>query len=665
LIEFPPASAVVDGARPAQAADSHRLPQQRRRVEWPPNAKQLIAHASPAEQIFYGGAAGGGKSIWLVVALVGFAATHPNVQVAIFRRHYKELHQSIVPMVLSMLPRGTYRFDKQLGRLEFPHNNSIVWFLHCARESDVILYQSSNWRKLGIDEASHMTQFIVDYLTTRVRGDYRQAQVLLGSNPGGPGHGWLKRRFVRPTGLDVGPRPSPRPLEVWRPYPPREKPDQYMMSRVFIPAFVQDNVEMVKADPHYFDRILALGGAKARQLAYGDWDSNDGMMFGPDWEAEHIVSESDTTLLTLGFHPQQIIPWHVIPRSDWRPPQSATIFGSIDYGYGAPWSFHLHAILPGGHIRTFFEFYRAGIRDRVQAEMIRTAIGRLMEPVSAGGCHMQRPQWLVYDPQMDNTRERGRAHREHQRRLPAGPHGERPGRAADCRREVVAQVAHPAHQGRPGAVGRRAAALADHAGLPGADSYVAGNADRPGRPGGHRRGCRGSRLGGVRPVPRASADSAAGETLLRARRARPAQSGRAARRPVAARRGGRRDTAADHQHHSRLRSDGDARQQTARGGDSVSGGVHVPPGRADSRRDGGRGDGCRPPARSPAVMVEDRPQPMMHGYSSADGKRSAFMFREERGTTWTVERHQGSRQLSTTKGLSSRDARWACVEWTR
>jgi hypothetical protein len=64
-------------------------------------------------------------------------------------------------------------------------------------------------------------------------------------------------------------------------------------------------------------------------------------------------------------------------------------------------------------------------------------------------------------------------------------------------------------------------------------------------------------------------------------------------------------------------------------------------------------------------MVEDRPQPMMHGYSSADGKRSAFMFREERGTTWTVERHQGSRQLSTTKGLSSRDARWACVEWTR
>jgi hypothetical protein len=378
-------------------------------VECPPNAKQLIAHATAAEQIFYGGAAGGGKSIWLVVALVGYAAIKANVQVAIFRRHYKELHQSIVPMVLSMLPKGSYRFDKQLGMLTFLHNNSIVWFLHCARDSDVILYQSSNWRKLGIDEASHMTQFIVDYLTTRVRGDWRDAQVLLGSNPGGAGHGWLKRRFVRPAGWDVngpfaGGRPSPRPLEVWRPYPPKEKPDQYMMSRVFIPAFVQDNVEMVKADPHYFDRILALGGAKAQQLAYGDWDSNDGMMFGPDWRAEHIVSSDDTKLRTLGFHEQQIIPWHVIPRTDWRPPQAATTYASVDYGYGAPWSFHLHAILPGGHIRTFFEFYKAGVRDRQQAEMIREAIGRLMGPASEGGCHMQRPTWLVYDPQMDNDR---------------------------------------------------------------------------------------------------------------------------------------------------------------------------------------------------------------------------------------------------------------------
>lgn len=371
----------------------------------PPNAKQAIAHASPAESIFYGGAAGGGKSIWIVVSMLVFCALTPNVQAAVFRRRYKELHQSIIPMVLSLLPKGAYRFDKSLGKLSFPHNNSILWFLHCARESDVILYQSSNWRKLGIDEASHMTQFIVDYLTTRVRGAESQVQILLGSNPGGPGHGWLKRRFVHPVGLEVGRhRPSPKPMEVWRPLPPAINPKQHMMTRVFIPAFVQDNTELTRFDPHYMDRILALGGAKAKQLAYGDWDSNDGMMFGPDWEAEHIVREADSTLLQLGFHVGQIVPWHVIPRPDWTPPQGATIYGSIDYGYGAPWSFHLHAILPGGHIRTFFEFYKAQVRDREQARMIANALRRFMSPEQAGGFSMQKPQWLVYDPQMDNDR---------------------------------------------------------------------------------------------------------------------------------------------------------------------------------------------------------------------------------------------------------------------
>jgi hypothetical protein len=194
---------------------------------------------------------------------------------------------------------------------------------------------------------------------------------------------------------------------VWRPYPPKDDPTRYMATRVFIPAFYSDNVEMLKFDPHYLERsILPIGGAKARQLAYGDWESNDGMMFGPDWEAEHIVKASDTTLLDARVHAaaDPAVARRAARAGRWRPPQSATIYGSIDYGYGAPWSFHLHAILPGGHIRTFFEFYKAGVRDSEQARMIRIAIERLMASAGDGGCGMQLPEWLVYDPQMDNDR---------------------------------------------------------------------------------------------------------------------------------------------------------------------------------------------------------------------------------------------------------------------
>src|SRR5262245_54155739 len=115
-----------------------------------PNAKQALAHATPAEHVFYGGAAAGGKSLWLLVTILTFAALTPGVECALFRRRYKELQQSLVPKALAMLPRGAYRFDKQIGKLEFVHNGSIVWFLHCAREADVILYQSANWKKLGV-----------------------------------------------------------------------------------------------------------------------------------------------------------------------------------------------------------------------------------------------------------------------------------------------------------------------------------------------------------------------------------------------------------------------------------------------------------------------------------------------------------------------------------
>src|SRR4051812_35646065 len=199
----------------------------------PPNAKQAIAHASPAEQVFYGGAAYGGKSIWILVTMLAFLArAAQGIEAAIFRRYRTQLHQSLIPMALGMLPKDAYHFNSQLGKLEFKHNKAILWFLYCARESSVVLYQSSNWRKLAVDEASHMTQHQVDYLNTRVRGDENQVALLLGSNPGGPGHGWLKRRFVQPMGAEVGPRPSPRPLEVWRPYPPREDPKRYMATRV-------------------------------------------------------------------------------------------------------------------------------------------------------------------------------------------------------------------------------------------------------------------------------------------------------------------------------------------------------------------------------------------------------------------------------------------------
>lgn len=383
----------------------------------PPNAKQAAAHASPAEHIFYGGAVGGGKTVWLCVVAIMTCLMHAGVHVAIFRRHFTELTQNVIPQILALLPPHYAKYNSQTRCFRFP-NGSILWLGHCARENDVYLYQGNQWVKLLIDEASHMTKFIIGYLTTRLRSPRRDVllQLLMGSNPGGRGHGYLKRGWVRPEGWDISHLMSqPQPLEVWRPRPPKDRPNRYMPTRQFIPAYFSDNYILQTADPNYLDRVIGAlvgpgGGkdsAKGKQLAEGDWDINDGMMFAEDWHASKIVTKDDTVLLSLGLVEHQVIPWHVLPStavSGWRPGPTAKIYGSVDYGFGAPFSFHLHAVMPGNHVRTFREIYRPGLRDEHQARAIRRLLERLMTKPEDGGMGIQKPEWIVYDPQMDGSR---------------------------------------------------------------------------------------------------------------------------------------------------------------------------------------------------------------------------------------------------------------------
>jgi hypothetical protein len=260
----------------------------------PPNAKQAIAHASPAEHIFYGGAAGGGKSRWLLVSVLTFAALNAGVECALFRRRRTELERSLIPQALAMLPRDGIAYNGQLGKLEFKHNGSIVWFLHCAARP------GRHHPPVGqLEEARDRRGVAHDAAPGRLPDVARARQRRAG--PGAarlePGRPWARlaeAALRRAGGLEVGPRPSPKPFEVWRPYPPKDDPTRYMASRVFIPALYSDNTEMLRFDPNYLERsVLPIGGAQARQLAYGDWDINDGMMFGPDWLAEHIVKPHD------------------------------------------------------------------------------------------------------------------------------------------------------------------------------------------------------------------------------------------------------------------------------------------------------------------------------------------------------------------------------------
>lgn len=376
------------------------------RVRCLPQPKQSLAHVSLADVLFYGGALGGGKTEFSLVEAVTLCLQHPFGKVALFRRTLKQ-HREIISRFRQLVPRDIARYNSQDHIATF-YNGAQLWFGYCEREADVYNYQGEEWIALFIDEASHFTEFQVTYLITRVRSANPniRLRIVLTSNPGNVGHGWLKRWFIKPLPTELGDRRPPVPGEVWRPLPkPNDPtPPEHMLTRAFIPAYFRDNPALASAQPNYLAKAYALGVEKGRQLAEGDWDANDSMIVGGIWKEQHAVTSADLHLVTLGRKPGQVISWHVLPNPHWRPAVGSKLYGSVDYGYGAPWSFHIHAAMPGGHTRTFFEFYMARKRDVEQAQMIREALTR--ETFNDGKTPlMEGIEWIVMDPSMWNSRE--------------------------------------------------------------------------------------------------------------------------------------------------------------------------------------------------------------------------------------------------------------------
>lgn len=376
-----------------------------------PNRKQYLAHLSAAVWLFYGGAAGGGKSEWLIIAAIAQCLQYPGTEVALFRRTRVELEQSLIGRFLALIPShiAKYNASKSYATFYRPGDRpgkptgSKLWFCYCARERDVYRYQSAAWSFLGIDEASHFTEFQFRYLTSRVRTRLRGVplKIRLGGNPGGVGHGWLKRLFISPTPEALGVQPLPG-NELWTPQPTRDYPRP--VSRQFIQALLADNYALMESDPGYMDRLRELPDDEYRMLALGDWDVFAGQVFSM-WKAHHRVRETDTQLLEAGLTEGLTIPWHVIPDPTWLPPPGATIWGSNDYGYGNPWSLHLHADTGDGHIVTFKEFYGKRVRSSEQADRIaRYLLGRWLEQKEARQAKWTVP-YIVMDRSMWGSRE--------------------------------------------------------------------------------------------------------------------------------------------------------------------------------------------------------------------------------------------------------------------
>lgn len=249
---------------------------------------QSLAMTAPAEEVLYGGAAGGGKSHLIRTAMITYCLAVPGLQCYLFRRTYPELKMnhmegagSFPEMLQPLVEAKQCRIvDKDIMFA----NGSRIKLRHLQHARELNIYQGAEIHCLCFDEATHFTDAEYRYLRGRCRVvgikipkdlPWAFPRILLGTNPGGKGHHWCKEGFV-----DHGP---------YRVH--RASKEDGGMRRVFIPARLEDNPSLLEADPTYVNRLEGLGDETlVRALKDGDWEVVAGAMFAAAWRRDlHIV----------------------------------------------------------------------------------------------------------------------------------------------------------------------------------------------------------------------------------------------------------------------------------------------------------------------------------------------------------------------------------------
>jgi phage terminase large subunit len=289
---------------------------------------------------FYGGAKGGGKSRGMRDIFLLRRFQYPGTVGGIFRQTFPELDANHIQPLFRDHPYLRAYWHESKKTLTLP-NGSQLRFCYCKSLADVDAYQGQEFDDLGIEEAGQWSETMI----SRLRGSNRTSKpgvkprTALTGNPGGLGHGYLKRLFVK------------------KQYKDGELPTDYN----FIQALVDDNAALMVNDPDYVRRLDAEPNlALRRAFRWGDWDIFAGQFFQEINHSVHIIKPFD-------------IPSH------WNR------FGAYDFGFNHPAAFGWFANDSDGNTYLYRELVKEGLRvDQYAAELNRYSDTRLLNPIVAG-----------------------------------------------------------------------------------------------------------------------------------------------------------------------------------------------------------------------------------------------------------------------------------------
>jgi len=304
-----------------------------RQVAWKPQpGPQTELLTCPYFEVLMGGAAGGGKSD----ALIGdFAAGIEQYGAAwrgvLFRRTFgmlEEIETRALEIFSAVYGSKCYSVGKKIWT--FP-NGATFKLRYLDDHKDTLEYQGKSFTWAGFDELTQWPDdYCYNYLFSRVRSAAgAPGYIRSTSNPGGPGHQWVKKRFIDPA-------PPRTPIIEWG---TDIDGNAVRRARVFIPAKLADNRILVNNDPGYFDRLNQISDPTLRSaLRDGNWDVFAGMAFH-EWDrAVHVVPASPV-------------------------PEGVKLWRACDWGYDKPYCVLWFYSDFDGNVVVFNEMYGKGAKD--------------------------------------------------------------------------------------------------------------------------------------------------------------------------------------------------------------------------------------------------------------------------------------------------------------
>jgi len=306
-------------------------------VAWAPQPGPQAAFVNcPVFEVVYGGARGGGKTDAALGDWAIHAEAYGEHAKGLFVRRTRVALEPTIERAKAIYSRLGAVWHEQKSRFVWP-NGAILYFRYLEKDSDADNYQGHDYTRVYVEE---LTQFRDPGPVDKLKACLRSAAgVPTGfratCNPGGPGHTWVKARYIDAGAWKIVRETFTNPFDG----------TQIELSRVFIPARLSDNPLLLDNDPLYVAKLQVAGSAQlVKAWLDGDWNIIEGAFFDC-WSVRNVVRP-------------------------FRIPDGWPRFWSGDWGSARPFSFGLwtvvgeatdcgHVTLPRGALLRTLEWYGA------------------------------------------------------------------------------------------------------------------------------------------------------------------------------------------------------------------------------------------------------------------------------------------------------------------